>query len=197
MEKEVNRLKKELDHLEKTHRSGIISKKEFLKGKKKVEEKLKAASDYISEEERKNAEIKKILEQPSKKAAKQNKYYTRIKEDSDYFGEQDALYAKERTVRSQDDDLEDDEVEDAAKENIAKSEEKNAVLKQVNKEKEKEAVKHKNAKKAVKVPIAVELKNEKNEDYKYDKDVKKEDKKKPEEKIIEDRTDKKDKGDNI
>ncbi len=35
MEKEVNRLKKELDHLEKTHKAGIISKKEFLKGKKK------------------------------------------------------------------------------------------------------------------------------------------------------------------
>lgn len=67
MEKEIERLNKQLAHLEKSYKAGIVKKSEFLKGKKKVEKKLKIAEEKVQDQENKSAAVKRIIDKPKSK----------------------------------------------------------------------------------------------------------------------------------
>jgi len=58
------RLKKELEHLEKTYKSGIMKKSEFMKGKERVEKKIKDIDERKKLEEKKKKIVHDILNQP-------------------------------------------------------------------------------------------------------------------------------------
>ena len=67
MDKEIERLNKQLAHLEKSYKAGVVKKSEFLKGKKKVERKIKQANEKVQDRETKTAAITKIINKPKSK----------------------------------------------------------------------------------------------------------------------------------
>ena len=68
MEKE--KLDKQLDHLEKSFKAGLISEEEYNDSKKKIQDKVTKVSEKISEEEKKKKAIKEILKKPKKATPK-------------------------------------------------------------------------------------------------------------------------------
>ncbi|MFH1440134.1 MAG: DsbA family protein [Candidatus Woesearchaeota archaeon] len=67
MDKETNRLKKELTQLEKTYKSGIINDDEYREAKKKIDKRIKSHSNNIKTEEKKKKIIKDIIDKPAVK----------------------------------------------------------------------------------------------------------------------------------
>jgi protein-disulfide isomerase len=70
MENEMERLNKQLAHLEKSYKAGIVKRSEYLKGKKKVDKKIKHLEDKVQDQETKTAAVKKIIEKPKSKKNK-------------------------------------------------------------------------------------------------------------------------------
>lgn len=58
------KLQKELEHLEKAHRAGIIDDKEFSKGKERIEHKLIDVEEQIKHGDEQNKVVSEILESP-------------------------------------------------------------------------------------------------------------------------------------
>ncbi len=59
------RLKKELDHLEKSHKVGLVSKEEFEKNKERIERKMFVIDERKKDQEKKKNAVHEILNAPS------------------------------------------------------------------------------------------------------------------------------------